>query len=125
VHHIQERQGAQNGILEDGTHMNDKRNLVVICEGCHDKTHARELAIGSLQMTSDGPQREIKEEPASPKSVIAAKKKGKWSDEERETIVNTLKKYSTLSLKSVQANLSSKWGIEISVSLLGKIRNEL
>jgi DNA mismatch repair protein MutS len=126
VHHIQERRGAQNGILEDGAHMNDKRNLIVICEGCHDKTHAGELALGGLQMTSDGPQREIKEESASPKSITGVvKKKGKWSDEERETIVNTLKKYSTLSLKSVQANLSSKWGIEISVSLLGKIRNEL
>ena len=127
VHHIQERQEARNGILEDGTHMNDKRNLIVICQECHDKTHAGKLVLGEVKMTSDGPQREIREEQVSPKSITTAtsKKKGKWSDEEQETIVNTLKKYSTLSLKSVQANLSSKYSIEISVSLLGKIRNQL
>jgi hypothetical protein len=42
-----------------------------------------------------------------------------------ETIVDTLKKYPTLSLKSLRANLSSKHDIEISEAMLGKIRKEL
>ena len=122
VHHIKERASASNGILEDGSHMNDKRNLIVICEACHDKVHNRTIDIGPIKMTSDGPQREIKEE-----SSVSSKsqKKSKWSDEEHQTIVDTLHKYSTLSLKSLRAHLSSKHEIDISEAVLGKIRKEL
>ena len=122
VHHIKERASASNGILEDGSHMNDKRNLIVICEGCHDKVHGGTINIGPIKMTSDGPQREIKEE-----SSVNSKtqKKSKWSNEENQTIVDTLRKYSTLSLKSLRAHLSSKHEIEISEAILGKMRKEL
>jgi len=116
VHHIKPRAEAQNGIHEDGTHMNDKRNLIVICEACHDKVHAKTVEIGEVKVTSDGPQREISVKPEP------AKRKGKWTEEEMETIVNTLKKYTTLSLKSVRAQLSSKNGIEVSEAVLSKIR---
>jgi DNA mismatch repair protein MutS len=71
VHHIKERASASNGILEDGSHMNDKRNLIVICEACHDKVHNRTIDIGPIKMTSDGPQREIKEESSSSSFVEA------------------------------------------------------
>jgi len=122
VHHIKERASASNGILEDGSHMNDKRNLIVICEACHDKVHSGTIDIGPIKMTSDGPQREIKEE-----SSVSSKsqKKSKWSNEENQTIVVTLRKYSTLSLKSLRAHLSSKHEIEISEAVLGKMRKEL
>ena len=115
VHHIKPRGDATNGILEDGTSMNDKRNLIVICQACHDDTHAGVIEIGELKMTSDGPEREI----IKTKSM----KKSKWSDEDHEIIVDTLRKYSTLSLKSLRAHLSSKHDIDISESMLGKIRN--
>ena len=126
VHHIKERVTAVNGILDDGTHMNDKRNLIVICEKCHDEVHSGKVEIGDVKMTSNGPEREIKET-SSIGSVASDKKqkKGKWTDEERETIVDTLRKYSTLSLKSVRAHLSSKHEIEISEGMLGKMRKEL
>jgi transposase len=52
-------------------------------------------------------------------------RKGKWSEDEHETIVDTLRKYSILSLKSIRAHLSSKHSIEISEGVLGKIRKEL
>jgi DNA mismatch repair protein MutS len=121
VHHIKERSTAISGILQDGTHMNDKNNLIVICTTCHDKTHSGEIEIGEVKITSDGPEREIiiKKEEHSPK------KKGKWSDEEMKTIVDTLKKYSTLSLKSIRAQLSAKYEIEISEGVLGKMRKEI
>jgi len=121
VHHIKERATAINRILEDGSHMNNKNNLIVICSSCHDKTHSGQIDIGDVKITSDGPEREIifrKEEPLT-------KKKGKWSDEQMETIVDTLKKYSTLSLKSIRAHLSSKYEIEISEGVLGKMRKEI
>ncbi len=72
-------------------------------------------------MTSDGPERIIIESQKDEKKS----KKSKWTDEELETIVDTLRKYSTLSLKSVRAHLSSKHEIEISEGMLGKMRKEL
>jgi hypothetical protein len=125
VHHIKERASAVNGVLEDGSHMNDKRNLIVICQKCHDEVHAGDIEIGEVKMTSNGPEREIIKESTSVISEKKAQKKSKWSDEERETIVDTLRKYSTLSLKSIRAHLSSKHEIEISEAVLGKMRKEL
>jgi DNA mismatch repair protein MutS len=124
VHHIKERASADtHGVLEDGTHMNDKRNLVVICQKCHDDVHAGKMDIGEVKVTSDGPERIIIREDIKAKSSI--QKKSKWTDEEHEIIVSTLRKYSTLSLKSIEAHLSSKHDIRISVSVLGKMRKEL
>jgi DNA mismatch repair protein MutS len=127
VHHIKERASAENGILEDGTHMNDKRNLIVICSICHDKVHSGAIEIGEVKMTSDGPEREIikEESSVSSKEEKKSQKKSKWSEEELQTIMDTLRKYSTLSLKSVRAHLSSKHEIEISEGILGKMRKEL
>jgi DNA mismatch repair protein MutS len=128
VHHIKERASAENGILEDGSHMNDKRNLIVICQKCHDEVHAGKKEVGEMTLTSDGPQRNIivnEEKSVSSEESKKPQKRSKWSDEQMETIVDTLKKYSTLSLKSLRANLSSKHDIEISEAMLGKIRKEL
>jgi DNA mismatch repair protein MutS len=117
VHHLQHRASAQNQILMDGTHMNDKRNLMVLCQTCHDAIHAGTLVIGELQVTSDGPERIIRvEEPV--------KRKGKWSEEELQTVKHTLQKYSAMSLKSIRAHLSSKHFIDMSEAQLGKMRRE-
>lgn len=125
VHHIKPRASANSGILEDGTHMNDKRNLIVICQKCHDETHSGVIQIGEMKMTSDGPEREIIIEDKSVSSEKKPQKKSKWSDDQLKTIVDTLRKYSTLSLKSLRAHLSSKHEIEISEAILGKMRKEL
>jgi DNA mismatch repair protein MutS len=116
VHHLQPRASAQNKILQDGTHMNDKRNLMVLCETCHDRIHAGTLIVGDIQLTSSGPERVI-QQVESP-----IKKNGKWTEEEIETVKSTLKKYTSLSLKSIRAQLSSKHSIEISEAMLGKMR---
>jgi hypothetical protein len=130
VHHIKERASAHLGVLEDGTHMNDMRNLVVICQKCHDDVHSGKLNVGEVRITSDGPERiiikeETKKIPIPIPIPIPIQKKSKWSAEENEIIVSTLRKYSTLSLKSIEAHLSSKHDIRISVSVLGKMRKEL
>jgi DNA mismatch repair protein MutS len=118
VHHIQERKTATNQRLENGTHMNDKRNLIVICEECHDRVHAGNMVIDELQMTSDGPERKV---------TIVEKpvKKGKWSKEEMETITDTLHMYASLSLKAIRAYLHSKHEIDVSEGVLGKLKKEL
>ena len=118
VHHIQPRASATNQVLMDGTHMNDKRNLIVICQVCHDKVHANVMTIGPLIHTSDGPERQIQ-------MTQETKRKGKWSEEEMKTVKETVQKYSSLSLKAIRAHLSSKYSIEISEAVLGKIKSKI
>ena len=55
---------------------------------------------------------------------ITSPKKSKWSEEEHKIILDTLHKYSSMSLKSIRAHLSSKYEIDISEGILGKIRRE-
>jgi DNA mismatch repair protein MutS len=123
VHHIKHRAHASEiGQLDDGTHMNDKRNLIVICQECHDRIHAGQIQVGDVQQTSDGPMRVIT---TSISTVQSAVKKGKWSDEELQTVKETLQKYSSLSLKVIRGHLSSKHSIEISEGVLGKMKKEI
>ena len=117
VHHIEPRASAVNQRLADGSHMNDKRNLIVICQECHDSVHAESITIGPLQMTSDGPKRSIGHTKDHPKA--------KWSDEEMQIVVDTLQKYPSLSIKAIRAKLSQVESIEISDSSLSKIRRAL
>jgi DNA mismatch repair protein MutS len=116
VHHIQHRASAKNHILEDGSHMNEKRNLITICQVCHDQIHAGKIELGELTSTSDGPERQIK----LVETTVA--KKGKWSEEDMNTVKETLQKYSSLSLKAIRAHLSSKYAIEMSETVLARIK---
>ena len=115
VHHLQARASAINQRLENGTHMNDKRNLVVICQECHDAVHAEQIEIQGQVMTSDGPERKV---------VTAEKKvkKGKWTEDELKTITDTLRMYSSLSLKAIRTYLCTKYEIDISEGVLGKMK---
>jgi DNA mismatch repair protein MutS len=124
VHHIKHRASATNSILEDGTHMNDKRNLVVLCEKCHDAIHSNAVEVGEFKMTSEGPERNIIITPPTI-SDVKLKSKSKWTDEELEIVISILKRYKTLALKSIRHFLSSKHSIEISEGVLGKMRREL
>lgn len=128
VHHVQHRATADAlGCLPDGTSMNKESNLMVICQTCHDQLHRGEFVVGPVQQTSDGPERVIQESDTSENKLreSGTKKTGKWSEEELETVRTTLKMYSSLSLKSLRAYLSSTYAIEISESVLGRIRKEL
>ena len=59
VHHLDERHEAKGGRNTDGLRLNHVRNLVVVCETCHDKHHAGQLHIGPVEDTSEGPVRSI------------------------------------------------------------------
>ena len=123
VHHIKPRAKAKNGILEDGTHMNDKRNLIVICQKCHDNVHLHKIDIGEIKITSDGPERNININENNENNENNEKiKRSKWSSSEHKIIMDTLQKYSSLSLKAIRANLSAKYEIDISEGMLSKIR---
>jgi DNA mismatch repair protein MutS len=120
VHHIQPRANAVNGRFQDGTSMNDIRNLIVVCQICHDKHHAGELTIGQQIQTSSGPQRLVTTTEAPKKKV-----KVTWSEEELKTIETYLRKYPLLPLTRLKYDLKQQEDIEISVASLTKIRNNL
>jgi DNA mismatch repair protein MutS len=129
VHHVQERHTARHGILPDGMPMNDPRNLMVLCETCHDAVHANHVEIGPILHTSEGPVRIIHETTASLSALSASQPgaplmKGKWTIEERQTIMDTLRTYSSMSFKSLRAMLDAKYDIQISETMLRKMRRE-
>jgi DNA mismatch repair protein MutS len=120
VHHITPRSEAIQNRLSDGSLMNDKRNLIVICQKCHDNVHRGNIGIGAVKMTSNGPERIIQVQ-----ETQTSVKKSKWSEEQLQTIHQVLKTYANLSLKSIRAHLNSKHSIDISESHLGKMRKNL
>ena len=121
VHHIQQRAEALNNRFLDGSNMNDVRNLIVVCQSCHDKHHAGEIEIGPEKQTSKGPQREI-----TVKELKEKKEKvSKWSVQERMTIEQYLKKFHHLPIARIAYDLEQQEHIQISVASLRKMRESL
>ena len=117
VHHIEQQATAVNGKLPDGTSMNALRNLVVVCDACHDKHHAKKIEIGSVEQTSDGPVRKI---------VDFQKYAHKApQDEELERIKAELRAYPNLDPKRMVFDLEHRHGIRITVQRLRTIRATL
>lgn len=120
VHHIRPRSEAVNKKFEDGSTMNDLRNLIVVCQSCHDKHHAGEIQIGPVKQTSGGLEREV----LISKPTVVSKQK-KWSDEEIQTIENYIKTYPSLPLSRIVYDLKQQEDIIISEGTLRKFRNQL
>lgn len=109
VHHIQPRKEGIN---------NDLRNLIVVCQVCHDKHHAGQLEIGVTKQTSKGPQRVSNEPQVKPV-------KQKWTEEEQTTIISYLRKYPHLPIPRLVFDLKQQEDIEISAASLTKLRKSL
>ena len=120
VHHIQPRKEAYEGFFQDGSKMNDIRNLIVVCQACHDKHHAGELLIGQQVQTSKGPERIVQEVQPSQKKV-----KVKWTEDECKVIETFLRKYPHLPLPRLVYDLKQQEDIEISVASLNKFKKQL
>ena len=120
VHHIRPQKDAEHKMFSDGSKMNDSRNLLVVCQKCHDMHHAGELEIGPEKQTSKGPQRDVVVKPKAMKD-----KPSKWTVQERTTIEQYLKKFKHLPLARIAYDLQQQEHIQISEATLRKIRNEL
>jgi hypothetical protein len=127
VHHIRPR--AEGG-------GNELRNLIVVCEECHDKHHAGAIQIGPLQLTSDGLQREVTatvssesspKEPPLDLSQFAYKPAVEPSAaaERLQKIESYLRKYPNLHLKRLVYDLRREEGIVITEQKLRSIRSGL
>ena len=117
VHHIQPRASAIEGRLADGSSMNALRNLVVVCQVCHDKHHANQLEIGQVKQTSDGPVRDYEYRPSASGRIAAG-----LTDEQMETIKAELKAFPNLPASRMLFDLDDRHGIKITVQRLRAIR---
>lgn len=105
VHHIHER--AKGG----GNHI---RNLVVLCEACHDKHHAKEIDIHPLTQTSEGLERfSYKPEP------IRQHVKG-FTEDQIETIKATVTNLKGRPAQRIATELQEVHGIKLTVAQLKK-----
>ena len=119
VHHIRQRSEADaTGHFADGAHMNHARNLVVLCERCHDNHHNGVIDVGSVKMTSEGPVREKN-------MIVSSVRRSKWSDEQMETVEAYIRKYPNCPPSRLVFDLKQKEGIQISVAALRKVREAL
>lgn len=107
VHHIKPR-------CEGGG--NQLRNLIVLCEECHDKNHAGELEISELRVTSEGLERSTIVSVASSKQS-----RQKWSEEDKQIICTTLEQYKGRPLTRTCLALEEK-GIRITAAQLKKFQ---
>ena len=121
VHHIRQRSEADTtGHFADGAHMNHARNLVVLCERCHDNHHNGVIDVGSVKMTSEGPVRETN-------TIVSSTsvRRSKWSDEQMETVEAYIRKYPNCPPSRLVFDLKQKERIQISVAALRKVRETL
>jgi DNA mismatch repair protein MutS len=122
VHHIVERHMARAGRLPDGTALNAPRNLIVVCEACHDKHHAGQIDIGPLKQTSEGPQREVTrfEQYAYKPQVVAG-----LTEEQLDIVKRELRSFPTLNVVRMIFDLRQRHGIIITAPRLRTIRASL
>jgi DNA mismatch repair protein MutS len=118
VHHIQHRADSISSRNSDGTHMNDIRNLIVVCSKCHDKIHDSSISVGPMVQTSEGLKRTIVESVASSDRLSS---KAKYTEEERATIENYLRSYPAATPKRTIFDLEQQ-GIHITTTTLRTIR---
>ena len=116
IHHIQPREAASaTGHFADGTHQNHMRNLIAVCQACHDKHHSGELVIGTVKQTSEGPVRELV-------TVAPTVKKTKWTHGQMDVILKILREKPTVAISRILFELEEYHGIKISSATLQKIR---
>ncbi len=121
VHHIRPQQEAnETGHFPDGSHKNELRNLLVVCQTCHDKHHNSEISIGPVKKTSTGEEREVR---IAEKPVKQATK-SKWTEEEMETILQMIREKPHATAEYIQCKLQ-ELNITISVVHLRKLRKRL
>jgi hypothetical protein len=91
------------------------RNLVVLCEACHDKHHANEIEIVPLTQTSEGLERFS----YKPQENARVPVKG-FTDVEIETIKATVTNLKGRPAQRIATELQEVHGIRVTVAQLKK-----
>ena len=106
VHHIAHQKDGGS---------NDLRNLIVVCQACHDAHHAGSLEIAEAKQTSEGVKREVKEKTKAPKE----------KSERDNTVLEYMKKYPNMALKRLAYELETHEDIKLSETTLRSIRKSI
>lgn len=106
THHIQERHESSNDRNADGTALNSLRNLLVLCNSCHESHHHEdtESTVTSVLDTSAGPKLITKSK---------AVKKSTFTSEELEAICEAKNTSNNLPYKLLVFKLYKEHGIII------------
>ena len=121
IHHIQEQKDAKDGVNNDGGALHGLRNLVVVCQTCHDAHHAGRLVIGQVKQTSAGPEREIihvKEIEPKKNTIVHL------SDDVVRLVAETAKTYPHLSSKLLVFQMKELHDIDITTQELGVLKRK-
>jgi len=120
VHHLRERKEATDGHFKDGTHMNTIRNLAVLCETCHLKTHAGTIEVGPVEQTSEGPVRRVEDLAAF--AYRPSPKPGGLTEEQIDVIKREIRAFPLLPPSRMLFDLEERHGIKITSQRLRTIR---
>jgi hypothetical protein len=96
--------------------MNNARNLVPVCEACHDKHHRGEIKIGQVQLTSEGPTRDI--------SIVSSHHSKEINEDIIHDVEEHIRRYPGSPLKRIAFDLERE-GIKMSVQKIQAIRNRM
>jgi hypothetical protein len=133
VHHIRPRaEAGATGQFADGARMNALRNLIVVCQRCHDRHHAGELEIGPVRQTSDGPVRELAqfayrggaEGSTGPAALSVPRIPVGVSEEQMEIVRERLRRFPNCPPARMQFDLE-QLGIRIPLQRLRVLRGQL
>jgi DNA mismatch repair protein MutS len=116
VHHVIPRAAATAGRLADGSSMNNVRNLVTVCDACHDKHHRGEIQIGQVRLTSEGPIRDVETVSSQHSTVV--------SDDLIRKVEEHIRLYPASPLKRMAYDLERD-GVKVSIQRIRAIRDRM
>jgi hypothetical protein len=119
VHHVSPQEHARNGRNPDGTALHSTRNLAILCDTCHTKHHNQEIEIGSVQDTSEGPERMIQSlEQFQYTAPSRGRSKQTHTEEELANIRACIQKYQYLHPNLIAIQIKKDYEISITVAQL-------
>ena len=116
VHHVIPRASATAGRLADGSSMNNVRNLVTVCEACHDKHHRGEIQIGQVRLTSEGPIRDVETVSSQHSTVV--------NEDIIRQVEEHIRRYPGSPLKRMAYDLERD-GVKVSIQRIRAIRERM
>lgn len=118
VHHISPQKDSIQQRNADGTDLNHIRNLITLCQACHDKEHSGQVHIGQVQDTSEGPIRPIQDLSqymyTPKKEQSESSKKSDFTDEDLHAIKETRTIFHSLHPKLLSYQIMKDHGIVVS-----------
>jgi DNA mismatch repair protein MutS len=119
VHHIQHRSTADNsGRLPDGSHQNNLKNLIVLCEKCHREHHAGQFDVGPVKQTSEGEVRTFSE-------TVSIGSGSPQKDDSTAMIERYIRENPNIPLKILANQIRVQEGVQVSEQKIRSVRKKM